>query len=169
MINGIPPLALSVRQPWAWAIIHGFKDIENRSPAAVRNLGAGAVGYRAIHASRGMTQEEYTDASEFMRSIGVMCPPPDALLRGGIIGAVRVDGVVNASDSKWFFGPRGLVLSDARTENFIPAVGALGYFKWKPADASVVPSPARWMRPVFVGVDLARGDDDQSPAQGALL
>ena len=25
------PIALSVRQPWAWAIVNGFKDVENRS------------------------------------------------------------------------------------------------------------------------------------------
>ncbi len=26
-----PMLALSIRQPWAWAIIHAGKDVENRS------------------------------------------------------------------------------------------------------------------------------------------
>ena len=30
-----PNKALSVRQPWAWAIIHGGKDIENRVTRAV--------------------------------------------------------------------------------------------------------------------------------------
>lgn len=38
----LPELALSVRQPWAWAIIHAGKDIENRSwqdiTAALRSL-----------------------------------------------------------------------------------------------------------------------------------
>ncbi len=26
-----PMLALSIRQPWAWAVIHAGKDVENRS------------------------------------------------------------------------------------------------------------------------------------------
>jgi ASCH domain len=27
----LEPVALSVRQPWAWAIVSGYKDVENRS------------------------------------------------------------------------------------------------------------------------------------------
>ncbi|WP_409188395.1 hypothetical protein [Bradyrhizobium sp. RDM4] len=37
--DALPEFALSVRQPWAWAIIHGGKDVENRSAPAVRNMG----------------------------------------------------------------------------------------------------------------------------------
>lgn len=37
---------LTVRQPWAWAIIHGGKDVENR----VRNLAGDYCGPVAIHA-----------------------------------------------------------------------------------------------------------------------
>ncbi|MFD4111601.1 ASCH domain-containing protein [Streptomyces sp. NPDC058650] len=37
---------LTVRQPWAWAIIHGGKDVENR----VRNIAGGYRGPVAIHA-----------------------------------------------------------------------------------------------------------------------
>lgn len=37
---------LTVRQPWAWAIIHGGKDVENR----VRNLAGEYRGPVAIHA-----------------------------------------------------------------------------------------------------------------------
>lgn len=36
---------LTVRQPWAWAIIHGGKDVENR----VRNIAGGYRGPVAIH------------------------------------------------------------------------------------------------------------------------
>ncbi|NYF29053.1 hypothetical protein [Microbacterium sp. JAI119] len=39
---------LTVRQPWAWAIIHGGKDIENR----VRNVAGGYRGPVAIHVAR---------------------------------------------------------------------------------------------------------------------
>lgn len=138
--------ALSVRQPWAWAIIHAGKPLENRSAGMVRHLNP-VCGRRAIHAAKGMTREEYEDAREFMRGLGLECPPPAELKRGGIIGSVDVTGVVSQSDNPWFFGPRALVLRDAEPCDFIPAIGALGYFAWTPADASIVPAPARWMQP----------------------
>lgn len=142
----LPEFALSVRQPWAWAIIHAGKDIENRSAPAVRNMGHCRIPV-AVHAAKGMTQQEYVDAYDFMRSIGVVCPPAGALLRGGVIGMVQIVDVVSFSKSRWFFGPRGLVLRGAEACEFVPAVGALGLFMWKPADASIVPPPAKWMRP----------------------
>lgn len=42
---------LTVRQPWAWAIIHGGKDVENR----VRNIAGEYRGPIAIHAAIGKT------------------------------------------------------------------------------------------------------------------
>ncbi|EIC09124.1 hypothetical protein OR221_0832 [Microbacterium laevaniformans OR221] len=39
---------LTVRQPWAWAIIHGGKDVENR----VRNIAGDYRGPVAIHVAR---------------------------------------------------------------------------------------------------------------------
>ena len=141
----LPEIALSVRQPWAWAIIHCGKDIENRSWQGVRH---GLVpGRIAIHAARGMTKAEYEEAREFIDSLGFHTPEPHALYRGGIIGSVDVVDVVKHSDSPWFFGPRGLVLRDPRPSRFIPAKGALGYFRWCEADPSTVPQPARWMLP----------------------
>lgn len=38
--------AITVRQPWAWAIVHGGKDVENRS----RNIAGSYRGPVAIHA-----------------------------------------------------------------------------------------------------------------------
>lgn len=143
----LPEFALSVRQPWAWAIIHAGKDIENRSPAAVRNMGH-CKGTVSIHAAKGMTKEEYVDAYTFISdTFGILCPPPAALLRGGIIGRVDVTQVVSGSESAWYFGPRGLVLRNAAACEFIPSIGALGLFMWKRADASIVPAPANWMLP----------------------
>lgn len=146
MIETFPTIAISVRQPWAWAIIHGGKDIENRSLGAVEWMRP-LKGRRAIHASKGMTEREYDDAREFMASIGVSCPAAADLLRGCIIGTVEVVDAVKESDSRWFFGPRGLVLRDQKPCHPIPAVGALGYFSWKEADPSIMPGPARWMLP----------------------
>lgn len=143
----LPAEALSVRQPWAWAIIHAGKDIENRSWQAV-NHGLRRRGRVAIHAAKGLTRDEYADARDFMLcQLGIECPPPAALMRGGIIGSVEIVDVVKSSASRWFFGPRGLVLADPQACDFIPAIGALGFFKWTEAHYSVAAEPARWMLP----------------------
>ncbi len=138
----IPALALSVRQPWAWAIVHAGKNIENRSVAAITRgrMRPGRVG---VHAAKGMTRDEYERARDFMETLGVACPRPNDLVRGAIIGIVTVDAIVSASDSPWFFGPRGLVLSRTVAVEPIATVGALGYFEWKPAGQ--VEKPAPWM------------------------
>lgn len=160
----LPAKALSVRQPWAWAIVHGGKDIENRdwrhSPDSMRFRGDFCV-----HASTGMTRYEYESAAEFMAKIGVTCPPPADLKRGGIIGIARLVDIVKDSDSPWFFGRIGLVLEDARSLDFIPAGGALGFFSWKRAEDDYPPKPAKWMlaadnRPTEpeIAAEIATGD-----------
>jgi hypothetical protein len=51
--------AISIRQPWAWAVVHAGKDVENRGPHAQRQFQA-AVGQRVyIHASKTMTIAEW--------------------------------------------------------------------------------------------------------------
>src|SRR3990167_9411398 len=53
-----PMKALSIRQPWAWLILHAGKDIENRGwPTSFR-------GRFLIHASKGMTRAEYELADD---------------------------------------------------------------------------------------------------------
>lgn len=65
--------AIAIRHPWAWAVIHGGKDVENRT--APRQFKA-AVGRRIfVHASKGMARAEYEHAVEFMAGLGVRCPP----------------------------------------------------------------------------------------------
>ena len=146
----LPEYALSVRQPWAWAIIHAGKHIENRSWnarfAATRAM-LDFRGFVCIHASKGMTRDEY-DSVDFIESVSkIKAPPPHELLRGGIIGTVEIVTVVRKSSSPWFFGSVGLVLDNPRPVDFIPSTGALGFFKWQPnPDASAEP-PAKWMLP----------------------
>lgn len=145
-MHDLPRQALSVRQPWAWAIIFGGKNIENRTAFAI-SKGEMRPGRRiAIHAGKGMTQDEYAEGRDFMRALGVICPPPHELVRGAIIGSVFVVDIVKAHASQWFRGPRGLVLRDPHRCEPIPAIGALGYFDWKRADAPIEP-PVRWMLP----------------------
>jgi hypothetical protein len=141
----LPCKALSVCQPWAWAIIHAGKDVENRTAVALRHMNLDGVDRLAIHASKGMTRDEYDGAAEFMASIGVACPPARELLRGGIVGTVKFDGIARNAVSRWFFGPCAIVMRDSQPCDFIPARGALGLFDWAPAPADYVPPPAKWM------------------------
>ncbi|WP_269582005.1 ASCH domain-containing protein [Roseibium sp. Sym1] len=142
----LPKLALSVRQPWAWAIIHAGKDIENRSWQAF-NHGLNHRGRVAIHASKGMTRAEYDHAANFIRNLGHPCPLPADLQRGGIIGSVEVVDAVKESASPWFFGPRGLVLREPQPCEFIPCKGVLGYFQWRATGKTNLVRPAKWMLP----------------------
>ena len=140
-----PEIALSVRQPWAWAIIYAGKDIENRSTPAISR---GLVDPRriAIHAAQSMTQDDYRAAARFIKhNVDITVPPPDKLLRGCLIGSVTVTRVVNDSVSPWFMGPRGLVLKDPRP--YTPkgkTTGALGYFKHKETTEPLL-EPKPWM------------------------
>ncbi len=139
----LPVKALSIRQPWAWAIVSGHKDIENRTSFAL-SKGCAKPFRICVHASRGMTRGEYETARRFMLSLGVDCPLPDVLVRGAIVGMATVNSVIDRSDSPWFFGPRGLVLSDACEVDPLPAKGALGYFRWLRSGS--IDKPAVWMK-----------------------
>lgn len=140
-----PDLAISVRQPWAWAILHAGKDIENRS----RAISWGGIPPRrmAIHAAKGMTRDEYEDAAHFMKSIGVECPLAYDLLRGGIIGSVVVHRFVSNHTSRWFFGPIGMVLRDpVPAVEPVPCAGALGWFAWRKQEKlPAMDAPKPWM------------------------
>ncbi len=160
--DGVPAIALSVRQPWAWALIYAGKDIENRSEPAVRHGMRAQVGKRiAIHASKGMTRDEYESARDFMSSIGVVCPPAANLERGGIIGSVLVTAVVAEHASPWFFGPRGLCVAQPEPVAFIGASGELGMFQWSP-NLSQPDRPAKWMLP---RAELPAKEDPHALAQ----
>ncbi len=138
----VPTLALSVRQPWAWAILHGGKVIENRSLGAIRSGGM-RPGRIALHAAKGMKEAEYRYSAWRLQRHGVQCPPPAELVRGAIIGTVEVVEIITQSDSEWFGGEAGLALEDPRAVDPIPASGALGYFAWEAGGAISAPVP--WM------------------------
>jgi hypothetical protein len=122
---------LSIRQPWAWAIMHGGKDIENRDwPTKIR-------GRVWVHASQGMTSAEYDEFYFMVRydfggrnELLETFPPKASLIRGAIIGSVEIVDCVTESDSPWFFGKYGFVLKDPRLfPKPIPYRGRLGFFE----------------------------------------
>jgi hypothetical protein len=118
--------ALSVRQPFAWLLIHGTKDIENRDwRTSVR-------GKIAIHAAKGMTRAEYEDAlwfvGEFAPTLATEMPKFEELVRGAIIGTMVLRDCVERSKSPWFQGRYGFVVDCPEPCDPIPIKGALGFW-----------------------------------------
>ena len=125
----IPDLpVLSIRQPWAWAILHAGKDIENR------NWATKFRGKFLIHAAKGCTKEEYESAVDYIETYaekeGLKVPPLAELQRGGIVGMAEIVGCVtyHETDSCWFVGDYGFVLRNVQALAFTPCKGALGFF-----------------------------------------
>lgn len=121
--SGIP--AISIRQPWAWLIMHGGKDIENRS---WRTAFRGKV---LVHAAMGMTRNEFIEAQAYVWNFNpelALEMDRRKLERGGIIGEVEISNCVLRSVSPWFVGPWGFVLANPRPLPFRACRGALGFF-----------------------------------------
>lgn len=120
--------ALSIKQPWAWMIIHGGKDVENRT------WNTQFRGRFLVHASAACTRDYWAQAVSFALERGLIkrpaeIPPINELLRGGIIGSVEMTDCVIASDSPWYMGDKGFLLRDAKPTAFTPMKGRLGFFE----------------------------------------
>ena len=110
-----------IRQPWAWLIVQGFKDIENRTWQTQYR------GPLLIQASAGLpSKAKLEEFRLFARKRGVELP--DVFESGGIVGMVQLDDCVTKSRSRWFEGPVGWVLSKPKKLPFIPLKGQLGLF-----------------------------------------
>jgi hypothetical protein len=120
--------ALSIRQPWAWLILHAGKDIENRDWQP-RNPGLRFRGTCLVHASLKLEPIDDGLRERVRRASGVDIPKASELPRGGIVGQVDVIDVVQQSSSPWFSGPCGLVLANAEPRAFVACLGRLGFFK----------------------------------------
>src|SRR5690606_7935017 len=109
--------ALTLWQPWAWAMSIGLKRIENRTwrpPAWLIGqrfcLAAGKKWDRASH--------EALEAGLDPDDPDV--PPRDELAAGAIVAVCRLDAIVTSADeasavagpdqARWFFGPVGWVI-----------------------------------------------------------
>lgn len=73
---------LTVKQPWAWAILHGGKDVENRTT----NIAGSYRGPVAVHAGLGAFVQD-NDASRAHRAAHGT-ETPTVLHYGAIIGVV---------------------------------------------------------------------------------
>ena len=117
--------ALSVRQPWAWAIIYALKNVENRG---------WPINYRSdilIHAAKTCTKKEYLLAKEFGQGMGVVIPELISLRRGQVIGIVTiVDCQFSQIVSGWgMAGQYHWHLENPREITPIPYIGQLGIFE----------------------------------------
>jgi ASCH domain len=112
-------LTLSIQQPWAWAICHLGKDVENRSwPTKFR-------GQFLVHAGKRVDRDGYDYLYDQWR---VEAPDEKIIGCGGIVGVAEIIDCVSVSSSPWFFGPYGFVLREQRPLAFVPLRGQLGFF-----------------------------------------
>lgn len=139
--------ALTIKQPWAWAIVWldppDAKRIENRDwyhPAMIGEQ-------FAIHTSKNAYDSL---GAKMMEERGIMTPEvlarvPFYNVRGAIIGLARIDRVIHAAvedpllHDEWFEGPYGLVLRDViRLTTPVPARGNQGWWNVSPADVDAI-------------------------------
>lgn len=113
--------ALTVKAPWAWAIIHAGKNVENRTwPTKFR-------GTIAVHASGGCLAKYWAWARDLMAAIGIDVPGLDRLALGKVIGYVDVVDCVRDSSSPWAMAEHWhWVLANPRACEPFPARGSLG-------------------------------------------
>lgn len=105
---------LTVRQPWAWAIIHGGKDVENR----VRNIAGNYRGPIAIHAALKNDHAAWvalgrTNLTVYTQAMDTRLP----LVGGVILGVVNLVDVHHAVPDE---------LGRIRCNDVIDAQGAWG-------------------------------------------
>lgn len=122
-------MAISLQEPWAWLIVRGIKDIENRSWFTHFR------GRVLIHASKTFDRRGY----EWLRAgpsplitytfpDGFPSPESFKPTMGGIVGEVSIVDCVTSSPSPWFFGEYGFVLERPKMLPFLPYRGKLGFF-----------------------------------------
>jgi hypothetical protein len=129
--------ALTIRQPWAHAIVHLGKDVENRS------WRANYKGPLLIHASAYRENGPRTMLAEYMST-----PPSEKSLSelptGSIIGIADLYDYIDDSDSRW--ADRGAwhwLLRNVRPIRSVECTGRLGL--WTPSAAVRKKLPA-WVR-----------------------
>ena len=111
---------LSIRQPWAWAILNAGKDIENRTwPTKIR-------GRIFIHAP---LKTDWNGVVDLEEKFGIK--QSGFFLTGGIVGSIEIVDCVKKSESKWFDGPYGFVLANPHPLPFTPVRGQLGFFEYQ--------------------------------------
>lgn len=117
--------ALTVRQPWAWAIVEGLKRVENRPKRT--HLRERIY----IHAGRLADPKSVEHCRRLCAKAGVKMPDPKTLITRALIGTVTIYDCVPPFRNAWAFGPWCWLLEKPRKlARPIPMSGALGF--WTP-------------------------------------
>jgi hypothetical protein len=137
----LPEKALSVKQPWAWAICAGIKDVENRTKPTRHR------GPVLIHASLSKPWTDVEDAIEWIEDgeIYDACRdeprrvevPRERLVTGAIVGLVEICGSLppgQGSGSDWAIEDQHhwLLKNAYALARPVPCKGKLGL--WRPAE-----------------------------------
>lgn len=122
-----PMIALSVRQPWAWALVTGRKDVENRTWMTSHR------GRLWIHAAK-VTPDP--GAIAWIRSQIPHVSVPNHYATGALVGYVTLTDCLVVSDSPWYAGGCfAWVVTDAvALKKTVPMRGRQGLFSIDPAD-----------------------------------
>lgn len=94
---------LSIRQPWAWAIVHGYKPIENRT------WNTGFRGRLLIHAGKTWKDSEKADLAD-LRIHFPEIPWPETFELGGIVGEAVMLGAVAENNIEAFQWTDNLIM-----------------------------------------------------------
>lgn len=124
--------ALSIRQPWAWLIVHGYKPIENRTWNTHHR------GSFLVHAGQGFDRDAYRRLPTLFPEIKL--PAIEAFERGGIVGQVDLvdclpphsEGRLSPQDRRWYQGAYGFRVANAKPLPFRPMKGKLSFFEVSP-------------------------------------
>jgi len=129
----IPSLAFSVKQPWAWLLVNGFKGVENRTWA----LPTRYVGRSVLIQASARPRFSLPDARGILEEMHARYGLPGGLRfpdagrgGGGIVGMARLVGCTRDQISPW--AAPGLWhwrVADARPLPFMPCKGRLGFFR----------------------------------------
>jgi hypothetical protein len=87
--------AISVHQPWAWAILHAGKNVENRTWRTRHR------GPLLIHAAKNRETYSTQNSTRWEERFGIGLPSWEELPKGAIVGVVDVVGCVRESTSQW--------------------------------------------------------------------
>ena len=127
--------ALSIKQPWAWAICNlpreFRKDIENRT------WNTRYRGEFLVHASKGVDDVGYDRMRWYLHELGYTgeIPTKKEFIYGAIVGKTELVDVTQKARSRWFEGQFGFVLKNTVTlETPIPYKGQLNFFNIDESD-----------------------------------
>ncbi len=113
-----PTRAITLHRPWAYAVAHLGKSIENRTWKCPLRPGE----WLAIHAGKKWDKA----APTWVESMGLGTMPPEDQHPTGIVAVARFHRNITESDSLWFVGPVGWEFDQVVAIDPIPARGKQG-------------------------------------------